>query len=68
MTIGEKIAAYRKTENLTQAAFADKVFSSQQMINAIEHGITMPGLELAFRIAETLGCTVDELCKEAKEG
>lgn len=63
MQIGEKIRNLRNRENLTQRQLADKVMVTQQMINKIEHGASVPGLDLAKRLAETFDCTIDELIK-----
>lgn len=47
--------------DLTQADLAAKVGATRQTIIAIEAEKYAPSLELAFRIAHTLGERVDEL-------
>ena len=61
MTTGKKIAKLRAEGGMSQAALAKKVFTSQQMINAIEHDATKPSINLAVRIADVFGCSLDEL-------
>ena len=46
---------------MTQQALADQVGVSRQTIIAIEAAKYSPSLELAFKIAEVLGVTLDEL-------
>lgn len=45
---------------MTQQALADKVGVTRQTINAIEQGKYSPTLEAAFRIARSLGVTLEE--------
>ena len=63
MTIGERIKGLRIANNLTQNQLAEKVMVTQQMNNRIENDLTKPGIDLAKRLAESFGCTIDELCK-----
>ena len=63
-TIGEKILRMRNVNNISQAQLAEKVFTSQQMINAIEHNASKPSVDLALRIADVFGITLDELCRK----
>ncbi|HKI57599.1 MAG TPA: substrate-binding domain-containing protein [Trueperaceae bacterium] len=46
---------------LTQQALADRVSVSRQTIGVIEGGAGSCGVELALRLAEALGCRVEEL-------
>lgn len=50
-----------KEQGLSQRALADKVTISQPMIAAIMLGYKQPSLELAARIADAVGCRVDDL-------
>lgn len=59
--VGKNIKYLREVNNLTQKELAEKVYTSQQMVNRIENCVTDPSLKLAQRIAEVFGCTIDEL-------
>ena len=50
-----------KEQGLSQRALADRVTISQPMIAAIMLGYKQPSLELAARIADAVGCRVDDL-------
>lgn len=58
-----KIFELRKQKGLTQEKLAKKCKVSRQTINAIENDRYDPTLRLAFKIAEALDTTVDELFK-----
>ena len=61
LTIGENIRNYRKKNDLTQEALADRLGVTYQSISRWENGTTYPDLELIPAIAEVLSVTVDEL-------
>ena len=61
LTIGENIRNYRKKNDLTQEAFADRLGVTYQSVSRWENGATYPDLELIPAIANILGVTVDEL-------
>ncbi len=61
LTIGENIRNFRKTNDLTQEALADRLGVTYQSISRWENGTTYPDLELLPAISEVLGVTVDEL-------
>ena len=69
MNVGKNINYLREANELTQKELAEKVYTSQQMINRIENCISDPSLKLAQRIAEVFGLTIDELVygKSAQE-
>ena len=46
---------------MSQAELADRVGVSRQTIVAVEKGNYNPSVELALRLARTLGVTVEEL-------
>ena len=56
-----KLKAARAAKDLSQQALADLVGVSRQTINAIENNKYDPTLALAFKLAQELGTTVDEL-------
>lgn len=45
---------------ITQQDLADRIGVTRQTVNAIEGNKYSPSLEVAFRIARTLGATLDE--------
>lgn len=61
LTIGENIRKFRKKNDLTQEALADRLGVTYQSISRWENGTTYPDLELIPAIAEVLAVTVDEL-------
>ena len=61
LTIGENIRAFRKKNDLTQEALADRLGVTYQSISRWENGTTYPDLELLPAISEILSVTVDEL-------
>ena len=61
LTIGENIRNFRKKNDLTQEAFADRLGVTYQSVSRWENGATYPDLELVPVIANILGLTVDEL-------
>ena len=61
LAIGENIRNFRKKNDLTQEALADRLGVAYQSISRWENGTTYPDLELIPSIAEELSVTVDEL-------
>ena len=61
LAIGENIRNFRKKNDLTQEALADRLGLTYQSISRWENGTTYPDLELIPAIAEVLAVTVDEL-------
>lgn len=61
LTIGENIRNYRKNNDLTQEALADRLGVTYQSVSRWEKGSTYPDLELLPAISEILGISVDEL-------
>lgn len=56
-----KIQELRKKQNLSQDKLAKLCSVSRQTINAIENNKYDPTLQLAFKLANVLNSTVDEL-------
>ncbi|WP_394961677.1 helix-turn-helix transcriptional regulator [Candidatus Allofournierella merdavium] len=56
-----KIRQMRREKGLLQEQLAKKCGVSRQTINAIENNKYDPTLALAFKLAQELGTTVDEL-------
>lgn len=63
MTIGERVRAYRTENDLNQTQLAKRVMVTQQMINRVENDLSKPGIDLAIRLSDVFGCTLDELCR-----
>ncbi|MBQ7320217.1 MAG: helix-turn-helix transcriptional regulator [Clostridia bacterium] len=61
LMIGENIRKFRKKNDMTQEAFADRLGVTYQSISRWENGSTYPDLELLPAISEALSITVDEL-------
>lgn len=51
---------YRRKAGLTQAELSEKIGADRSYIGKVENGKDMPG-EKWKRVADILGCTVDEL-------
>ncbi len=56
----------RKKAELTQSDLSESAEVSRKSINAIENGIYVPSTVLALKIAETLGCKVEDIFKLPK--
>jgi len=66
-TITNRIRDLRyQTGEMSQQALADAVGVTRQTINAIERAKYSPSLEVAFRIADTLGVGIDEVFQHGK--
>lgn len=61
LNIGENIRNFRKKNDMTQEALADRLGVTYQSISRWENGTTYPDLELIPAISEVLSVTVDEL-------
>lgn len=61
-----RIMVLRKDQRLSQARLAELAGVTRQTINAIENDKYDPSLSLAFRLADLLGTTVDDLFQETK--
>lgn len=59
--VGNRLEASRTAANLTRAELADMVGVNYQTIGYIERFEYSPSLALAFKLANVLGTTVDEL-------
>ncbi|GEO67684.1 helix-turn-helix transcriptional regulator [Levilactobacillus spicheri] len=61
-----RIMVLRKDQRLSQARLAELAGVTRQTINAIENDKYDPSLSLAFRLADLLGTTVDDLFQRTK--
>ncbi len=55
------LEAMRRQAGLTQAELSKFAGVSRKSINAIENGMYVPSTLLALKIADTLGCSVEDL-------
>lgn len=63
-----QVSAYRKRVGISQMQLAKLCGVSQQQISRIENQSREPSLSLAFLLADTLGCSIDELFGREKRG
>ncbi|MBU14068.1 MAG: transcriptional regulator [Gammaproteobacteria bacterium] len=56
----------RKNAGLTQQELSERANVSRKSINAVENGIYVPSTVLALKIAESLGCKVEDLFRLVK--
>jgi DNA-binding XRE family transcriptional regulator len=59
--LSNKLKDKRIEAGLTQEDLAKRVSCTRQTIHSIEHNRYGPSLELAYRIADALGCDINEL-------
>ncbi len=64
MTTGDKIAALRRQNHLTQEQLAQLLGVSRQSISKYESNLAYPETEKLIRLSELFGCTVDELLRD----
>lgn len=61
------IRALRSRRGLTQQELADRIGVTRQTVNAIEGDKYSPSLEVAFRIARTLGTPLEEVFRYSED-
>lgn len=59
--LGNRLREFRAERDLTQAALAEAVGVSRKTINTVENGVFVPSTTLALRLAEALGCRVEDV-------
>ena len=64
--IWNRIKVLRAERDWTQADLADKVGISRQAVISIKYKYT-PALELAFKIAEVFGVSIDEVFEHRED-
>ena len=65
--IWNRIKVLRAERDWTQADLADKVGISRQAVISIEKYKYTPSLELAFKIAEVFGVSIDEVFEHRED-
>lgn len=63
MNYGENLARYRKRAGMTQEQLAEAINVSRALIAQCERGTKSITLQVGKLIADTLGITVDDLCR-----
>ena len=61
--LGAKITNARKSANVSQLELAEMVGIQQSHLSRIENGRYMPRVDIVARIADALGCKIDDLVK-----
>jgi len=56
-----ELRVLRAKHNITQAELAERLGVSRQTVNAIETEKYDPSLPLAFKIAQTFGCRIEDI-------
>ena len=66
MTLGEKIAALRGEQKLSQGDLADKLDVSRQSVSKWETGQAVPELDKIIKLADLFGVNVDDLVRDGE--
>jgi len=61
LVIGDKIITLRKNKNWSQNDLAKALNASRDIISKYERGLNTPSLEMAEKIADIFGVTIDYL-------
>lgn len=61
------IRARRNRLGMSQAELAERIGVNQTAVSQWERGVITPTLNKARKLAETLGCTIDELYADEPE-
>jgi transcriptional regulator with XRE-family HTH domain len=62
-TFPARLRELREAKGLSRDQLAVNAGTSSQSIAKLEQGTRSPSLELAWRVAQALGCTLDDLVK-----
>ncbi|MCT1525698.1 helix-turn-helix domain-containing protein [Sphingobacterium hotanense] len=66
MTFGQRLIALRKAKKLSQGDLGKKVGTSGDIIGKYERGENIPSIDVAAKMAEALGVTLDYLVKDGE--
>lgn len=67
MNLGKKIKKLRKALNLSQEAVAEQMGVTQASVAAWECGIAVPRTDKLPKLAQVLGCGVEDLFERVDE-
>lgn len=59
--IGASIRAFRIEENMSRSFWADTAGISRHSLERYENGLTIPSILAVVKIADVLGCAIDDL-------
>jgi transcriptional regulator with XRE-family HTH domain len=65
--IGQRIAEWRKEQNMTQTELANLTGLRQQSVSRLEAGKHSPGFDVLAKVANALGCNFDFVKQEDSE-
>ena len=68
MTMGEKIASYRKKQEWTQEELAERMGVSRQTVSKWESNLAYPETAKLIRLSELFCCSLDYLVKDGERG
>jgi len=60
-TFGQNVCRLRTARKLTQVVLADRVAISRRLLQMIEAGTVMPGLQIAYKMKAFFRCSWDDL-------
>ena len=66
MTFGERLSYTRKQKNMRQNDLGKIIGTSGDIIGKYERGENMPSVEVAVKLADALGVTLDYLVKDGE--
>lgn len=66
MTFGDRLAYARKQKKMRQSDLGKLVGTSGDIIGKYERGENMPSIEVATKMADALGVTLDYLVKDSE--
>jgi transcriptional regulator with XRE-family HTH domain len=66
MAFGDRLAFARKQKKMTQGELGKKVGTSGDIIGKYERGENIPSIDVAAKMAEALGVTLDYLVKDGE--
>ncbi len=66
MAFGDRLAFARKQKKMTQGELGGKVGTSGDIIGKYERGENMPSIDVAAKMADALGVTLDYLVKDGE--
>lgn len=67
MTLGEKLAMYRKQNNYTQEQLAELLGVSRQAVSKWESDLAYPETDKLIKLSDMYGCSLDYLIKDKQE-
>ena len=66
-TFPARLKQLREAKGMSREQVAVEAGTSYHSITKLEQGVRAPSLELAWRVAQALGCSLDDLVQPADE-